>query len=317
MTTSPKLTIGTRGSPLALAQAHEVRDRLLAAHPELSEPGAVDISIVKTLGDQILDRPLSEVGGKGLFTKELDEAMLDGRIDLAVHSMKDVATVLPEGIDLPCILEREDPRDAFMCLKAKSFADLPDGAVVGTSGLRRAAQVLNRYPHLRVESLRGNVQTRMKKLQEGGIDATLLAMAGLNRLGLTHHAAAALEPEDMLPAIGQGAIGVTCRSGDRAAQRYLLPLIHAKTTARVICERAFLAVLDGSCRTPIAGLAEVAGDGRGLRFRGMILRPDGSDRLEVEGSGSVHEAAAIGRAAGEDIRGRAGASFLESLRQTR
>lgn len=313
MTTRPKLRIGTRGSPLALAQAHEVRDRLIAAHPELGEPGAVDITIIKTMGDQILDRPLAEVGGKGLFTKEIDEAMLDGRIDLAVHSMKDVATTLPEGIDLPCILEREDVRDAFMCLKAKSFADLPEGAVVGTSGLRRAAQVKNKYPHLRVESLRGNVQTRMKKLADGVIDATMLAMAGLNRLGLTHHAAAALEPEEMLPAIGQGAIGVTCRQGDNAAEGYLLPLIHSKTTARVVCERAFLAMLDGSCKTPIAGLAEVSADGTSLRFRGMIVRPDGSEKLEVERSGSIHQAADIGREAAEDIRARAGQDFLESV----
>lgn len=313
MTTRPKFRIGTRGSPLALAQAHEVRDRLIAAHPDLAEPGAVEISIIKTMGDQILDRPLAEVGGKGLFTKEIDEAMIDGRIDLAVHSMKDVATSLPQGIDLPCILEREDPRDAFMCLKAKSFADLPEGSVVGTAGLRRAAQVLNAYPHLRVESLRGNVQTRMKKLQDGVIDATMLAMAGLNRLGLTHHAAAALEPEDMLPAIGQGAIGITCRQGDSAAEKALLPLIHAKTTARVICERSFLAVLDGSCKTPIAGLADVMDDGQGLRFRGKIIRPDGSETLDVEMTGTVHEAAALGRRAGEDIRSRAGADFLESI----
>ncbi len=313
MTTRPKLRIGTRGSPLALAQAHEVRDRLIAAHPELGEPGAVEITIIKTMGDQILDRPLAEVGGKGLFTKEIDEAMLDDRIDLAVHSMKDVATVLPDGIDLPCVLEREDVRDAFMCLKAKSFAELPEGAVIGTAGLRRAAQVLNRYPHLTVTSLRGNVQTRMKKLAEGAIDATLLAMAGLNRLGLTHHAAAALETDDMLPAIAQGAIGVTCRQGDNEAERYLLPLIHSKTTARVACERAFLATLDGSCKTPIAGLAELTGDGKTLRFRGMILRPDGSERLEVERTGGIHEAVELGRAAGEDIRSRADKDFLESI----
>lgn len=311
MTTRPKLRIGTRGSPLALAQTHAVRDALIAAHPDLAEPGAVTVEIIKTTGDVVLDRPLAEIGGKGLFTKEIDEAMLRGDIDLAVHSMKDVATVLPPGIVLPCILEREDPRDAFMCLKTKSLAELPPGAVVGTASLRRGGQIRNRYPDLAVTTLRGNVQTRMRRLEEGTIDATLLALAGLNRLGLAHHAAAVLSPEEMLPAVGQGAVGVTCRAGDAAAETWLAPLAHAETTARVACERAFLAALDGSCRTPIAGLAEVTAGG-GLAFRGCIVRPDGSERLDVERRGSMADAVAIGRDAGTELLRRAGPGFLDA-----
>lgn len=312
MTTRPKLRIGTRGSPLALAQAHEARDRLIAAHPDLSEPGAVEILIIKTTGDVVLDRPLSEIGGKGLFTKELDDAMLRGDIDIAVHSMKDVATVLPDGIVLPVMLEREDPRDAFMCLKAKSLAELPDGALVGTASLRRQSIIRNRFPHLRVEILRGNVQSRMRKLEDGVVDATLLAMAGLNRLGLTHHAAAVLSVDEMLPAVGQGAIGITCREDDAAAEHWLLPLTHRKTFVRVTCERAFLRTLDGSCRTPIAGLAMLSDDGRELSFHGLIARPDGSEVLETTRRGPADQAEAMGRDAGEDLLSRAGPGFLST-----
>jgi hydroxymethylbilane synthase len=237
--------------------------------------------------------------------------MVRGDIDLAVHSMKDVATVLPDGIDLPCILEREDPRDAFMCLTASSLDDLPPGAVVGTAGLRRAAQVLNRYPHLKVVPFRGNVQTRMKKLADGVVDATLLAMAGLNRLGLTHHAAAVLDVKTMLPAIGQGAIGITCRNKDDAAHHYLLSLIHSETTARVRCERAFLAALDGSCRTPIAGLAEIK-NGE-ITFTGLVLAPDGSEALSVSRRGPVTDAVALGEDAAAEIRQRAPQGLLEAI----
>lgn len=311
MTTRAKLVIGTRGSPLALAQAHEVRDRLLAAHPDLSAPGSIDIRIFTTTGDAIQNRTLAEIGGKGLFTKELDEAMIAGDIDLAVHSMKDVATTLPDGIDLPCILEREDPRDAFICLKAKSLADLPAGAVVGTAGLRRAAQVLHRYPHLKVIPLRGNVQTRLKKLADGVVDATLLAMAGLNRLGLSQHAAEVLSTEAMLPAIAQGAIGITCRVKDDQAHHYVLPLIHGESSARVRCERAFLSTLDGSCRTPIAGLAEVRG--REIYFRGMVLTPDGGEAVTVEHHGSLGDPVAVGKAAAEDVLRRAATTVLAAV----
>ncbi|PKU23458.1 hydroxymethylbilane synthase [Telmatospirillum siberiense] len=309
MTETSPLRIGTRGSPLALAQAHEVQARLVAAHPDLARPGAIEIVVIKTTGDMVLDRTLAAIGGKGLFTKEIDEAQLEGRIDIAVHSMKDVPTVLPDGLTLPCILEREDTRDAFLSLKAKRLADLPAGAVVGTASLRRGAQILYRHPHLKVEPLRGNVQTRMKKLEDGVVDATLLAMAGLRRLGLADRISSALETEDMLPAVAQGAIGITCRSGDQAALTRLAPLDHAESHIRVVAERAFLAVLDGSCRTPIGGLAELSGDA--LTFRGLVIRPDGSEAHEIRLEGGRNEAEAIGRAAGEDLLGRCGPGFFD------
>lgn len=309
MTETSPLRIGTRGSPLALAQAHEVQARLKAAHPDLAGPGAIEIVVIKTTGDMVLDRTLAAIGGKGLFTKEIDEAQLEGRIDIAVHSMKDVPTVLPTGLILPCVLEREDTRDAFLSLKAKSLADLPPGAVIGTASLRRGAQILYRHSHLKVEPLRGNVQTRMRKLEEGVVDATLLAMAGLRRLGLADRVSSALEAEDMLPAVAQGAIGITCRVDDRAALARLAPLDHAESHVRVLAERAFLAVLDGSCRTPIGGLAELTGGG--LVFRGLVIRPDGSQAHEIRLTGSRAEAEAIGHAAGEDLLGRCGPGFFD------
>lgn len=303
------LRIGTRGSPLALAQTHEVRGRLAAAHPALAAPGAIEIVVIKTTGDMVLDRPLAEIGGKGLFTKEIDEAMLDGRIDLAVHSMKDVPTVLPDGIVLPCVLPREDPRDAFLCLNAASLAELAAGAVIGTASLRRGAQILHRRPDLKVVPLRGNVQTRMRRLEEGVVDATLLAMAGLRRLGLAEHATAAFAPEELLPAVAQGAIGITCRGEDETAHRVLAPLDCAESHARVVAERAFLAVLDGSCRTPIAGLAEIAGGA--MAFRGLIIRPDGGECHRTSRAGPVAEAVAMGRDAGEELLSRAGPGFFD------
>ncbi len=309
MRTTPGLRIGTRGSPLALAQTYQVRDLLIAAHPDLSRPGAIAVEVIKTTGDMVLDRPLAEIGGKGLFTKELDEAMLAGRIDLAVHSMKDVATVLPGGIVLPCILEREDPRDAFICLTADSLSALPPGSVIGTASLRRGAQILHRRPDLKVESLRGNVQTRLRKLEEGAVSATLLAVAGLNRLGLADKAAAFLDTDEVLPAVAQGAVGVTCRAGDVAAHERLKPLAHPATTLCVEAERAFLRVLDGSCRTPIAGLAELAEDGT-VRFRGLIVRPDGSALLAVERHGPSTQATALAEDAAFELLKRAGPGFL-------
>ena len=303
------LRIGTRGSPLALAQAHQVQARLAAAHPDLARPGAIEIVIIKTTGDMVLDRTLAAIGGKGLFTKEIDEAQLEGRIDIAVHPMKDVPTVLPPGLVLPCVLEREDTRDAFMCLKAKRLADLPAGSVIGTASLRRGAQILYRRPDLKVEPLRGNVQTRMKKLEEGVVDATLLAMAGLSRLGLTDRIASLLEPEEMLPAVAQGAIGVTCRADDTAAHRRLAPLDHAESHVRVLAERAFLAVLDGSCRTPIAGLAELSGER--LALRGLVIKPDGSLAHECHRIGDRAHAESLGREVGEDLLGRCGPGFFD------
>ena len=234
----PILRIGTRGSPLALAQTHETRDRLAAAWPDLAADGAIEIEVIKTTGDLVQDRPLAEIGGKGLFTKELDDAMLSGRIHLAVHSMKDVPTQLPDGIDLPCILPREDVRDAFISPKAASLAELPPGAVIGTASLRRGAQILNRRPDLKVVNFRGNVQTRLRKLEEGVVDATLLAMAGLRRLGLAHHVTSALAEDDMLPAVAQGAIGITCRTDDAQARAYLIALNCPDSFVRVTAERA-------------------------------------------------------------------------------
>lgn len=305
---SSLLRIGTRGSPLALAQTHMVKDQLAAHWPALAAPGAIEVIVISTTGDRVQDRPLAEIGGKGLFTKELDEAMEEGRIDLAVHSMKDVPTVLPPFIVLPSMLPREDVRDAFLSLKAKNIDDLPQGAVVGTASLRRGAQLLNRRPDLSVVSFRGNVQTRLKKLAEGQVDATLLAMAGLNRLGLSAHATKALEPEEMLPAVAQGAVGITCRADDEQAHRYLDPISCRTTFIRVTAERAFLAHLDGSCRTPIAGLAEIAGDE--MSFRGLIVSPDGKVIHRVAGHGNISDAFAIGDSAAQDIRGRAGPGFF-------
>ncbi|CAA7614867.1 Porphobilinogen deaminase [Candidatus Terasakiella magnetica] len=305
----PILRIGTRGSPLALAQTHETRDRLAAAWPELAAPGAIEIEIIKTTGDLVQDRPLAEIGGKGLFTKELDEAMLAGRIHLAVHSMKDVPTLLPDGIVLPCILPREDVRDAFISLKAKSLAELPQGAVIGTASLRRGAQILNRRPDLKLVNFRGNVQTRLRKLEEGVVDATLLAMAGLRRLGLAQHVTSALDTGDMLPAVAQGAIGITCRDGDEAAHAYLAALNCPVSFVRVAAERAFLTRLDGSCRTPIAALAELDGDS--LSFRGLIVSPDGKVVHATSRAGTAAEAAVMGTDAAEELAQVAGPGFFD------
>lgn len=309
---TPILTIGTRGSPLALAQTHETRDRLGAAWGELAADGAIGIEIIKTTGDLVQDRPLAEIGGKGLFTKELDEAMLSGRIQLAVHSMKDVPTVLPDGIVLPCILPREDVRDAFISLKAKSLADLPQGAVIGTASLRRGAQILHKRPDLQVVNFRGNVQTRLRKLEEGVVDATLLAMAGLRRLGLAHHVTSALAEDEMLPAVAQGAIGITCRADDTAALNYLAALNCPDSFVRVTAERAFLARLDGSCRTPIAALATLDGDH--LSFKGLIVSPDGTAIHATSRSGTRAEAEAMGKDAAEELIKVAGPGFFDSIK---
>jgi hydroxymethylbilane synthase len=314
--THPTLRIGTRGSPLALAQTYETRERLAAAWPDLAQPPAggidpVEIEVIKTTGDLVLDRPLSEIGGKGLFTRELDEAMLDGRIQIAVHSMKDVPTYLPDGIILPCILPREDVRDAFISPKAKSLAELPAGSVIGSSSLRRAAQILNRRPDLKVINFRGNVQSRMRKLGEGVVDATLLAMAGMRRLGLEQHITASISVEEMLPAVAQGAIGITCRADDAEALRYLEPLNCRDSFDRVAAERAFLTRLDGSCRTPIAALAELDGDR--LSFRGLIVSPDGVTVHTTSRTGSRSDAVAIGIDAAEELITVAGPGFFDFM----
>jgi hydroxymethylbilane synthase len=303
------LRLGTRGSPLAMAQAHETRERLAAAHGVA--PDAIEIVVIKVTGDQILDRPLSEAGGKGLFTKEIEQALLDGEIDLAVHSSKDMPTVLPDGLELATYLKREDVRDAFISRKATTLADLPAGAVVGTASLRRQAMVKRLRPDLSVVNYRGNVQSRLRKLDEGVVDATLLAMAGLNRLGMADVATSALDVDTFLPAVGQGAIGIETRIGDQRTRDLLKPLHDAATGIALAAERAFLRVLDGSCRTPIAGHAVVGADG--ITFRGMILRPDGREAFETSRAGSTSEAVALGVDAGEELKGRAPAGFFSAL----
>ncbi|MGG7566900.1 hydroxymethylbilane synthase [Rhodovulum sp. DZ06] len=306
------LRIGTRGSPLALAQAHETRDRLMAAHG--LPPEAFAITVLKTTGDKVLDRPLSEIGGKGLFTKELEAALLEDRADIAVHSMKDVGVERPDGLSLTCILPREDVRDAFISHHFKSIADLPQGAVVGSSSLRRRAQLLNRRPDLRCVEFRGNVQTRMQKLQDGVAQATFLAVAGLRRLGMDDLAAGAIETDEMLPAVAQGAIGIEHRTGDDALRALLAPLNCAETALRLEAERAFLAGLDGSCRTPIGGLAELLPGGR-MRLRGEIIKPDGSIRHATEREGPVSDAAAMGADAAAELRAKGGEGFFDGMEQ--
>ena len=302
------LRIGTRGSPLALAQARETSDRLAAANHALAAPDAVEIVVIQTSGDRFQSGPLTELGGKGLFTKEIEDALLSGSIDIAVHSMKDVPSVLPDGLDIPCVLPREDPRDAFLSAAAPSLAALPRGAVVGTASLRRKAILLNRRPDLQVVPIRGNVNTRMRKLADGEVDATLLAVAGLKRLGKADAATEILAPEDMLPAVCQGVIGIECRALDDATRILLEPIDDAPTARRVAAERALLAGLDGSCRTPIAALAEIV-DG-GIRFRALIARTDGGGIVETERFGSEADAEAMGRDAADELRRRAGPDYF-------
>lgn len=301
--------IGTRGSALALAQAHEVRDRLMAATGLAQD--RFEIVVMSTSGDRIQDRPLAEVGGKGLFTKEIEDALEERTIDLAVHSSKDMPTILPDGLILSAFLPREDVRDAFISRKAKTLAELPPGSVVGTASLRRQAMVKRLRPDLAVVNYRGNVQTRLRKLDEGVVDATLLAYAGLKRLGLDHEIASLIPAEDFLPAVGQGAICIETKADEREVNELVGLIHHPETAAALICERAFLRELDGSCRTPIAGLATV--DGERLQFRGLILRPDGQQAHAISAEGEPERAAAIGREAGEALRIRGGADFFASL----
>ncbi len=306
---SRPLLIGTRGSPLALWQARHVRARLIEANG-LAESD-IDLSVITTSGDRLKDKPLRDFGGKGLFTKEIDEALLDGAVDLAVHSMKDLPTDLPAGIGIGAILPRADVRDAFISQKAPSLAELPPGSIVGTSSLRRGAQLKRLRSDLRIVDFRGNVETRLNKLAEGKADATLLALAGLERLGLAARATSILSTEEMLPAVAQGAIGATCRSDDSTTLTLLAALNDAASATAVACERAFLARLEGSCKTPIAGLAEIE-DGM-LRFRGMILTPDGSEWYEIGLEGGAESASRIGTDAGEELLARAGPGFMARL----
>ena len=303
------LKIGTRGSPLALWQAHEVRRCLMAAFA-LSEE-AFEVVVIKVTGDVIQDKALREIGGKGLFTREIEEALLDGGIDIAVHSMKDMPTLQPEGLCLDCYLERADVRDGFVSPRIASLADLPQGATVGSSSLRRRAQLALRRPDLKLVEFRGNVQTRMRKLEDGVADATFLAMAGLTRLRMAHVARSAIAPEDMLPAVAQGAIGVERRAGDARVAALLAAIHHRPTGVRLAAERAFLARLDGSCETPIAGLALLEGDQ--LWLRGEILRPDGSQVIAGARRGPAADGAALGEALADELLSRAGPGFFDGF----
>jgi hydroxymethylbilane synthase len=306
---SPILRIGSRGSPLALVQAREVLSRLSAACGFPAEQ--IEIKVIRTSGDAIQDRPLAEAGGKGLFTKEIEEALLAGAIDLAVHSSKDMPTVLPPGLALSAFLPREDARDAFISHVAKTLRDLPVGAVVGTASLRRQALVKRLRPDLTIVPLRGNVETRLRKLEAGDMHATILAVAGLKRLGLLSAATAILEIDEFLPAVGQGAIGIETRADDGATRALVDKVNDADTATALAAERAFLAELDGSCRTPIGGHARVANDA--VRFRGIIVRPDGSEAFEVVRDGRRTDAAALGADAGRELKRRAGADFFAQV----
>jgi hydroxymethylbilane synthase len=304
----PLLRLGTRGSKLALVQTGLVRDALAAAVPALAAAGAIEIVTIRTTGDAIQDRPLSEAGGKGLFVKEIEEAMFAGRIDAAVHSMKDMPTLQPPGLAIAAFLPREDARDVLIAGDVTRIADLKHGAVVGTSALRRRAQLLHRRPDLRIVTLRGNVDTRLAKRDAGTVEATLLALAGLRRLGLAHVGHPVPEDE-MLPAVGQGAVCIECRADDSRIRPWLADIDHAPTATRVAAEHAMLAVLDGSCRTPIAGHAVLTQDG-GLHLRGLIAKPDGSELILGERRGVTRDATAIGQDLGQELLRRGGPGFL-------
>jgi hydroxymethylbilane synthase len=293
---------------MALIQAGMVRDRLLAAHRDLAAPGALEIVAIRTTGDRVQDRPLYEIGGKGLFTKEIEEALIAGTIDLAVHSMKDVATWLPAGLEIACLLPRDDPRDAFLSHKAQTLRTLPRGAILGTASPRRAAQALNLRPDLRVVPIRGNAGTRIAKLAAGECDATLLSLAGLRRIDREGAITSILSTDEMLPAPAQGAIGIECRADDLRTRRLLAPLHDPEAACRIAAERALLAALDGSCRTPIAALAELHEGG--LALRGMVISPDGTQCHRVARSGAASDAAALGSDAGAELRRVAGPGFF-------
>ena len=308
MTELHPLRIGTRGSPLALIQAEMVRDQLAAAHPDHAAPV---INVIRTTGDKVRNRALSEIGGKGLFTKEIEDALLSGAIDLAVHSMKDMPTWQPDGLSLVCQLERGDPRDALLAGDADSVAGLRQNAVIGSASLRRRAQILMVRPDLEMALIRGNVETRLAKLAAGEVDGTLLAMAGLVRLGMVEKSGAiALEPVEMLPAVAQGVICIECRDDDAPTRDALAPLNHQPTEIVTAAERGFLEVLDGSCRTPLAGYAVLDPHGD-VHFRGLIARPDGSEHHSAERRGPAADAAAMGVDAGNELKALAGPGLFD------
>jgi len=309
MAPSPTLRIGTRGSPLALIQANQVRAGLIGAG---ADPDGLEIVAIRSSGDQVRDRALADIGGKGLFTKELDEALLEDRIDLAVHSMKDVPTWLPPALAIAALLPRADPRDVLMVASRlgaiRRIADLPRGAIVGTAAVRRQAQLLHQRPDLEIVLLRGNVGTRLAKLEAGELDATLLALAGLRRLDIAVPDDAILAPDALLPAVAQGAIGVVTRGDDATTRALVARLDDRATRIAVTAERAMLELLDGSCRTPIGGLATL--DGAHLRLDGLVATPDGSALHRHRERGSADEPVALGRAVGTVLRDAAGPGFF-------
>ncbi len=303
----PEIRIATRSSPLALWQAEEVARRLMLLHPGLN----VLLVQMKTQGDKLLDAPLSKTGGKGLFVKELEVGILERRADIAVHSMKDVPVDFPEGLELRVIMQREDPRDAFVSNHYDSLAAMPAGKRVGTSSLRRQMQIREAYPQLEIDWLRGNVNTRLVKLDEGNYDAIILACAGLIRLGFEQRIKRALDPEECLPAIGQGAIGIEVRSDDKAVKELIEPLAHADTMSCIAAERAMNQALSGGCQVPIAGFAQLT-NGR-IYMRGMVGEPDGSRILRAEINGSARQAASLGKRLAADLLAQGAADILRRL----
>ena len=304
-----EIRIATRGSPLALWQAEHVAARLEALHPGLR----VSLLTMKTRGDKLLDAPLAKVGGKGLFVKELEIGLLDGRADLAVHSLKDVPVEFPDGLELALVMEREDPRDAFVSNRFDSLAAMPAGALVGTSSLRRQTQVRERYPELRVDWLRGNVNTRLAKLDAGDYDAIILAASGLQRLGFHERIRTPIAPEECLPAIGQGVLGIEIRSDDDSLRELIAPLSHPETTLRVTAERAMNQTLNGGCQVPIAGYAELYGEQ--LHLRGLVGQPDGSEILRDEIRGSSAQAHELGVELANRLLARGADRILDALRE--
>jgi hydroxymethylbilane synthase len=292
---------------MALRQTALVRERLVAAHPQLAAAGAVEIVTISTTGDRVQNRLLADIGGKGLFAKEIEEALLGRHIDLAVHSLKDLETWLPDGLVIACVLPRDDPRDAFVSAKGVSLNSLQPGAKIGTASLRRQAQLLRHRPDLSIVPIRGNVNTRIRKMEAGEVDGLVLALCGLERLDLSGYAREVLAREIMLPAVGQGALAIECRADDEAVHRLVAPLHDPISAACVRAERAMLAALDGSCRTPIAGLAEINGDR--LAIEGLLLRPDGSAEIRDRLEGRVDDAATLGTELGKELRARAGPDF--------
>lgn len=311
MSESTPLRVGTRGSKLALAQTNMVIGRLREAHEELADAKAVELIVIKTTGDRVSGELLTEMGGKGLFSKELDEALIKGEIDIGIHSMKDLPTWLPDGIALHAITEREDPRDAFVSDKAESLATLPPASRVGTMSLRRRAQILHKYPQLQVVPIKGNVDTRLNLVRTGAIDATLLAVAGLNRLGQQSDITQALDPDEILPAVGQGSLAATCRTHDLRSNHLLTALADPATTASVIAERSMLNALNGNCYTPVAGYAVIDGNGS-LTIKGVLAHPDGTEYHAGVRTGPVDEAENLGKALGIELLEKGGTILMDA-----